>query len=239
MIGFLALAARKSENDLIKQAVRDQAALRTDEMWNFFMFEQLSKLEECLKQEPLFDIVSWDVTLDGAIEKLESLRQVYSQAFLMVVADASISPMSYLRPGIMPSSLLLKPFDQENLRMVVEEMMESFAKRFSAGEIPESFAVATREGTQYIPFDKIYYVEAREKKVYIRTRNEEYGFYDTIENVEKKLPEGFCRCHRSYIANMSLVRAVKPSQNLMEMQGELIVPLSRSYKKIVKEFFER
>jgi len=92
------------------------------------------------------------------------------------------------------------------------------------------------EGKQYIPLNQIYYVEAREKKIFIRTKQEEYGFYDTIENMEKKLPENFLRCHRSYIVNMSKVTAVKVSQSLIEVQDNLQVPLSRSYKRAVKEY---
>ena len=96
--------------------------------------------------------------------------------------------------------------------------------------------IESREGKQYIPLNQIYYVEAREKKIFIRTKQEEYGFYDTIENMEKKLPESFLRCHRSYIVNMSKVTAVKVSQSLIEVQDDLQVPLSRSYKKMVKEY---
>ena len=54
--------------------------------------------------------------------------------------------------------------------------------------------------------------------------------------MEKKLPESFLRCHRSYIVNMSKVTAVKVSQSLIEVQDDLQVPLSRSYKKMVKEY---
>lgn len=154
----------------------------------------------------------------------------------MVVADGSISPMVYLRPGIMPSSLLLKPVSRENLVMVVNEMMDAFTEKFDSKDVPESFVIETREGKQYIPLNQIYYVEAREKKIFIRTKQEEYGFYDTIENMEKKLPENFLRCHRSYIVNMSKVTAVKVSQSLIEVQDNLQVPLSRSYKRAVKEY---
>ena len=154
----------------------------------------------------------------------------------MVVADGSISPMMYLRPGIMPSSLLLKPVSRENLAMVVNEMMDAFTEKFDSKDVQESFVIESREGKQYIPLSQIYYIEAREKKIFIRTKQEEYGFYDTIENMEKKLPESFLRCHRSYIVNMSKVTAVKVSQSLIEVQDDLQVPLSRSYKKMVKEY---
>ncbi|MDO5551103.1 MAG: LytTR family DNA-binding domain-containing protein, partial [Lachnospiraceae bacterium] len=67
-------------------------------------------------------------------------------------------------------------------------------------------------------------------------RQEEFGFYETIENMEKQLPEFFCRCHRSYIVNMQKVKAVKPSLNVIELQDGITVPLSRSYKKTIKEY---
>ena len=174
--------------------------------------------------------------MKDSVPSLEKIRRDYRQSYLMVVADGSISPMVYLRPGIMPSSLLLKPVSRENLVMVVNEMMDAFTEKFDSKDVPESFVIETREGKQYIPLNQIYYIEAREKKIFIRTKQEEYGFYDTIENMEKKLPENFLRCHRSYIVNMSKVTAVKVSQSLIEVQDNLQVPLSRSYKRAVKEY---
>ena len=236
MITFLSVASKKEENDLMKEAVREQAALRTDEMWKFHMFEQIPKAEEFLAEVPLLDIISWDVTMKDSVPSLEKIRRDYRQSYLMVVADGSISPMVYLRPGIMPSSLLLKPVSRENLVMVVNEMMDAFTEKFDSKDVPESFVIENREGKQYNPLNQIYYIEAREKKIFIRTKQEEYGFYDTIENMEKKLPENFLRCHRSYIVNMSKVTAVKVSQSLIEVQDNLQVPLSRSYKRAVKEY---
>ena len=236
MITFLSFASQKKENDLIREQVRSQAAKYTDEAWVYEMYEQWKAIEQFLRDEPVLDIISWDLTPDGALERLEQLRRNYRQSFLMVVADDKISPMSYLRPGIMPSSLLLKPVKKENLSLVVGEMMEAFSERFEQNDLPESFVIDSREGRQIIPLNQIYYIEAREKKIYIRTKQEEYGFYETIENMEKQLPCTFCRCHRSYIVNMDKVMAIKVSQNLIELQGMLDVPLSRSYKKTIKEY---
>ncbi len=236
MITFLSVASKKEENNLMRESVREQAALRTDEIWKFHLFEQIPEAEKFLKNVPVLDIISWDVTMNQSVGSLEKIRQDYKQAYLMVVADGSISPMMYLRPGIMPSSLLLKPVNRENLEMVVNEMMDAFTEKFDSKDVPESFVIESREGKQYIPLSQIYYIEAREKKIFIRTKQEEYGFYDTIENMGKNLPENFLRCHRSYIVNMSKVTAVKVSQSLIEMQDELQVPLSRSYKKAVKEY---
>ena len=176
MITFLSLASQKAESELIRTKMREQAAKWTEEAWNYQMFEKLSNLEEYLKQDPVLDIISWDVTVSGAIERLKPLRKHYQQAFLLVVADKTISPMQYLRPGILPSSLLLKPIQQENLKTVMEEMMETFSRQFEEEGIPESFVIDTRDSKQYIPFSQICYVEAREKKVYIRTKEKSTDF---------------------------------------------------------------
>ncbi len=236
MITFLSFASEKRESELIKGQLRIQAAKWTEEAWGYEMFENMETLEAYLDSEPLIDLLSWDVTVPGSVERLEAMRKDYRQAFLMVVADGRISPMAYLKPGILPSALLLKPLAKENVSKVIGELMEVFSEKFEKKELPEVFVVESREGKQYFPLQQIYYVEAREKKIYIRTKQEEYGFYETIENMEKRLPGFFCRCHRSYIINMRKVTAVKASLNLIEMQDEIQVPLSRSYKKAIKEY---
>lgn len=238
MITFLSLAEKARDNAMLLEQVKGLAAKYTDEVWCYELFEQLQELEHFLAGEPVLDMISWDITLSGALERLERLRQKYRQSFLLLIADEQISPMSYLRPGIMPTSLLLKPIKREELAAVTQEMIEAFSERFAQGRETEAFRIDTREGRQYIPYQQIYYIEARDKKIYIRTKQEEYGFYETIQNMEKQLPPGFCRCHRSYIANMDKVTAIKASQNLIELRGDVEIPLSRSYKKIVKDYYK-
>ena len=46
----------------MRESVREQAALRTDEIWKFHMFEKISEAENFLEEVPLLDIISWDVT---------------------------------------------------------------------------------------------------------------------------------------------------------------------------------
>ena len=84
-----------------------------------------------------------------------------------------------------------------------------------------------------IPFSQIYYFEARDKKLFVRTKNEEYAFYDTIESLARLLPEHFQRCHRSYIVNMEKIYRIVPSENYIELTEQIGVPVSRSYKSVL------
>ena len=112
-------------------------------------------------------------------------------------------------------------------------MQSYFEKRGGAAQ--ESFLVDTREEKAVVPYSHIYYFEAREKKVFLRTKHTEYAFYSTIDALEKMLPDTFQRCHRSYIVNMQKLVRVVSSENCLELAGQITIPVSRSYRSLLRE----
>lgn len=96
--------------------------------------------------------------------------------------------------------------------------------------------IDTKEGSVRVPYDKIYYFEAREKKIYVCAGNEEFGFYHTMDKLSEELPEHFLRCHRGFVVNSLKIRKVMLSQNVIRLADGFEVPLSRSYKADLKEF---
>ena len=223
-----------SERDIIEPALRDIAARRTDGEWEMHGFSDVVSVQEYLADEPVLDILNWDLTVCNSLEELKGVRPRYKQAFLMLLADASISPMAYIRPNIVPNSLLLKPYTEIELLTVLNEMVESCESSEDV-TCAESILIETREETRRIPYSKIYYIEAREKKVFVRTRKEEYGFYRSVESIMNELPAYFQRCHRSYIANMRKAIQICNSDNTIEMGNGIRVPIARSYKRQIKE----
>jgi DNA-binding LytR/AlgR family response regulator len=119
---------------------------------------------------------------------------------------------------------------------VLSELIGSYCSRFKSREDEEVFLIETREGNQRVPLSQISYVEAREKKIFICTRSESFGFYDTIDHMLETLPDNFLRCHRSFIVNMDKVKKVHLSDNMIELDTGETVPLSRSCKKAVREY---
>lgn len=236
MITSLTLLKKKGEYELLLRTLRRFAAVYTDEMWSYPFFQSISGIEHFLDMEPVVDLVNWDVTIDGALALLEKMRGQYQKACLMIIADMSISPMKYLKPGILPEALLLKPIDSDDMEKVVRALLEVFTKRMDDQE--DAFLVETREGKQYIPMDQIDYFEAKEKKVFVRVKSSEYGFYDTLDTLEKRLPSGFLRCHRSYIINMKRARGMITADGIIRMADGAQVPFSRSYKNVLKEYFK-
>lgn len=234
MISFAALNPVKTESEQINRCLKDLAAILTREPWEMEFVESLEKLREHLKDSPLMDMGLFDVMEPGVIGELPNIREKYKESLMVLLADVSLSPMEYLRPGIRPDSLLLRPLSPENIDRVLRDIIELYLKRAGAGE-GEVFIVETRDERTLIPFNGIYYFEAREKKLFLRTLNEEYGFYDSLETLADTLPQNFRRCHRSFVVNTDMISQVRISQGEIELTGGFYLPLSRSYRQEFKD----
>ena len=98
-----------------------------------------------------------------------------------------------------------------------------------------AFLLNMKSERKMIPYSRICYFEARDKKVYLNVGNQEFAFYDTIDHLEEILPASFVRCHRSFIVSKSKIDKIFISKNYLELDNGMTVPLSRSYKSALKE----
>lgn len=172
------------------------------------------------------------------VKNTDGLRTVKKQCgdvMVMLITDVTVSPLAYLRPGIAPDSLLLRPIQQKQLDEANQEFVQAYFERRQTDNEQDSFLVETRSEKTMVPYANIYYFEAREKRVFLRTRHEEYAFYGTIDALEKSLPGYFLRCHRSYIVNRKKLLRVMTSEGCLELADQLTVPVSRNYRSALKE----
>ena len=205
--------ARKSAEDLVLFKARDDVALA-----------------DAALEERLVDLLYYDFRKGQSLSGLRSFRKRYGATMLMLITDRDVSPLEYLRPGISPDSLTLRPLEPGNFDLMNEEFLESYLERNREQQAEECFVVSNRDEKIRVPYSHIYYFEAREKKLFVRTQYEEYAFYETMEKLEKRLPEQFRRCHRSYIVNTKKIHRYVPGENYIELYHQIGVPVSRSYK---------
>ena len=221
--------AEQKEYDL---QFHDTVAMTTEEDWICKWFQDMSNLRDYLREKPVLNALNWDVSLDRDLDEIRHVRQEYQNTFLMLLADSSVSPMQYIRPGIAPNSLLLKPYTREELAQALREMVVNCQQDETDQDV---MLIHTREGDYRIPYAQIYYVEARQKKLYVRTKTEEFGFYSSMEDVKREFPEVFVQCHRSYVVNLKRIwRLDLPNQQVV-MEDGISIPVARSYKKIMRE----
>lgn len=234
MIAILVCSKDEQERSLISRDCRKRIAKGSDQELRLKNAASDIELLEAVEDGQLIHMLYYSFHKGQDLAGLRIFRKQYSGAMVMLVTDPSVSPLEYLRPGIAPDSLLLRPLSDEKLSAVNGEFMDSFLDLFEKKESESNFVVETREEKVFIPHSQIYYFEARDKKLFVRTRNEEYAFYDTIEALGNRLPGEFRRCHRSYIVNMQKIQRILAAENFLDLGNQIGVPISRSYRAAFK-----
>lgn len=227
---FAVLRNNALDADFLERGIRSEAANRTDESVEILRILNKEVFEQFMGGNELADLICVDITKMAGVQHAEAIRKKYPTSPILIVSDASVPPIHYMKPSIMAAGLLLRPL---NADMVSETMAQIF-KWFLVKEDSNVFIIEGKDEKYRIPYKDILYFEAREKKIYACTKQAEYGFYDTIDQLESRLSEQFVRCHRSYILNKHYLKKVRLSLNCVCLEGDIELPLSRSYKQTLK-----
>ena len=239
MIAMLIADNPEAERKELLGESKWQAARLTEDEWQWMECGNLQELSQMISSDRKLDILCIDITMqttDQVLAAAEKLRNAHPAAHMILIANSRISPVRYMRPSISAQSLMLKPLENESVKRVLAESIKSYVSKFSDKNEDSYFVVETRGERELIPYSRILYFEAREKKVFVNTGEMEYPFYDTLDHLEERLSERFLRCHRSFLVNKNKISKVYISRNTMLLSGGEEMPLSRSYKAAVKEF---
>lgn len=235
MIHALILDADRREAEELRGSFRRMTAFYTDEKMDFKMFFNGSSLIRELGGVERLEAAAVDVTVPGGVESAKRVRARFPHAELLIIASQAVSPMKYLNPSICASALLLRPAQPEWEDVIRDFFIRLLGDEDSARARGELW-VKDKNGMQRFPFEQICYLEAREKKIFIRTRAEECGVRGTLEQFAEKLPGSFRQCQRSYIVNTDRIERVSRGEGRLYLGGDLWVPFSRSYREAVRGF---
>lgn len=203
-----------------------------------YCLQELSELRACAEDPTALKLLVSDVTTDGILPILEQLRRGNPDMRLVLVADGSVPPVSYIRPSILPAALLWRPLQAEDARDTLWEVLRGIpAGNENSSETEKMFTVEVRGDLRQIPYQKILFFEASNKRLNLHTGRKEIPFSGTLEKLVDELPEEFIRVHKSYIVNRSAIIQIQFGQNEIILEGGIVIPISRSYKPAVKAVF--
>lgn len=232
MYSLLTCNKEDKENDDISRIFKTEIAYHTDEVLRIINCKTCEEVNKILEVCGNLDIVCYDITTDDGIHMVEKVRNQNKTAYIILIATPRISPLKYMKPSIMAASLLFRPMGESDIRDVADEAIHTFDHESSK----QIYIVETEDGKDRVPYTDIIYFESREKKIFCCTRYREYGFYGTLDKLEQELPDNFKRCHRGYILNTSWIRKVALSENTIYLKEDYVIPVSRSYKSVMKEY---
>lgn len=174
-----------------------------------------------------YDVLFLDIempTMDG-ITLAKRLRDRSEDVFIVFLT----SHVEYALEGYEVNALryLTKPIKEEKLREVLSYVMKK-----NSGK--RQLMIKSDGEELRINVADIVYFEAQNQHVMIHTLTDEHLVRANIGDFEEQLRnDGFFRIHRGYL--ISLLKVNKIVKNDVTMEGDIVLPISRSNVKALKE----
>lgn len=234
MISMLIYSCKQNEIELLEEISKNVVAFMCDEKLELKVINDYKDTD--IRDIDNLDVAFIDITNEQGVQVAKDLRNRFNGIEIMIISDNTISPMVYLTPDIRAASLLLKPLHRNEVQAGVKGLFSLLENNIEDNE--SYFMFEGDKEKLRVPYSQILYFEARNRKVYIRFQNKEYGAYEILDALEDKLPENFLRCHRGFIVNASYISKIQYSKNIILLGDDIEIPLSRSYKTTIKELFK-
>ena len=155
--------------------------------------------------------------------------------YIILMAETLNELMEVVTPSMRPSGILIKPVRREKLIQLLTEIQDDYKKQES---VQKKFFVKIKNREYAVPEDSILFFESRNKKIVLRTQNQEMEFYGTLEHLKNELGDSFVRTHKSFLVNMKQVKMIHFTNMTIHFPGETYALLSRSYKASVMKEWE-
>ena len=136
---------------------------------------------------------------------------------------------------------ILKPYSKERIISMLNKLQNSTSEKNLIDEHQSSLnkiSLWKNEKMIVLDVDDIYFCKAKERETLVYTKNDEYSVNSSISEFAQNLPtDGFFKCHRSFIVNLSKIKEIIPwfnsTYNLKLKDIDVDIPVSRSK---IKEF---
>ena len=196
-------------------------------------FASAQELERELDGGQEFDTLILDIQMEekemSGMDLAHLLRKRGDRTGIIFVSGYE----EYLLEGysVQPIHFLLKPISREKLADALRIDREL---NHSAGSI----MLYQKDRTVMLPLEEICYIESSNHHVIVHNGEEEKVFYMSLSGMEQLLSaEQFCRCHHSFLVNMSYVKEF--GRMCLFLQDGRRLPVGRKYSKEFQKSFER
>lgn len=221
-----------------------KAALRKyDDIDVIQCFQKSLDLFDFLKNEAV-DLLFLDIELEDefGLDVAKKIRKQYPHSLIVFFTGHA----SYAIDGydFQPVSFLTKPINHEKLEKTIENVRERLAQNQKKRESIQ-LMFKCMKGYQMIRVKEIYYIEHRNRKNYLITKDHEQRIANyTVKELEKMLePYGFFCCHQSFIVALDKIKRINEVERqvytLTLQDKEEVIPISRNkYEELREKLLE-
>lgn len=192
-------------------------------------FDCAEALEGALEAGASFDLLCLDIMLQDktGVEMAQAFRTRDDQTSILLIS----SSREFLKEGysVRPLQYLYKPVDPRELEEVLRTDLRLHRR---AARLTLSLGGKTR----VLPLSELLYVESQNHNAVACFPDRQEGFRITLSEIERLLPADlFCRCHHSFLVNMSHIRQI--NRRALELDQGSQIPVGRNYYETAQAKF--
>ncbi len=167
------------------------------------------------------------VTLNG-IEIAKRLKMKYPHIKIIFVTGHINYAQNIFESQ--PTYFLTKPIQRDKLALAI-----SMAKQSLENDIRRTISFTAKGYVVKVMLNNVKYIESSRRTAIVHESDIDREVYERLNEIERRLPDNFLRCHQSYIVNMDRVRHLNMYCFLLN-SGEKI-PVSQSQYNHAKKIF--
>jgi two-component system, LytTR family, response regulator LytT len=187
---------------------------------------------ECFLWERPVDLLFLDLDVDGR-DGFELLKCAMAGSFhTIVVSGHGERALEAFEYGVL--DFIQKPFSEERIR----KALERYERGVASGSIKQ-LSVVAEGAVSLVPMDEVSYFQACDKRSFVCRKDGRVEICNKLlQDIEKLLPSGYMRIHRSFIVKLSEIRRLSARANgryFISMRNGVVLPVSRAAYRALKE----
>lgn len=181
----------------------------------------------------MLDLVYGNAAIGTDIAR--KIRGIDRESYIVFATEHTELMNLIFKGMIKPAGFIKKPATDGDISIV---FMDAYSDYLNISEGIDKFTVSVGARLYKIPYKRIFYFEASEKKIMLYTENQRISFYDSLEAIGRRMADkGFLRCHKGFVVNREKVESIDFSDMLIYMSNGATLPFSRTYKDVIRNEF--
>lgn len=125
----------KKETDIIHDVLLNRFPYYSEEDLKINSFNNAEDFINNVSEQLNINMSCVDVSESKGVKAAETVRRENDQAQLIVIADTVTSPVTYLKPTIMASALILRPLNVSDVKQSIDDLLNVYQRRIHNGDI--------------------------------------------------------------------------------------------------------
>lgn len=242
MLNIYICEDNEKQREKIQQLVADAIQMEELDMELEMVTDNPMEVLEHVQMKKENGIFFLDIDLQDRINGLELAKQIRKyQPRCYIIFITSHSEMSYMTFTYKVEAMdyIIKDDYHEMKNRIFQCLLQAYKLNVQNAmeDTVKTFSVKVGSKVQSVNMEDILFFEmsATPHKLILHTKEAVIEFVGKMKDLEKELPSGFYRCHRSFIANKANIEAVDEANNIIRFQGGMECPVSVRLGKGLKK----